>query len=133
MILSDDVRELNDEETIKAVEKSKPRRKKNEDKKYLFVELVDKYGKNLPKYKSEFLFHPSRKWRADFCFTRKRLIVEIDGGQWLRFGGRHSRDSDRWKLCEAAAMNYRVIHLSPEMIKSDPLACIDVVSRALGL
>ena len=39
MILSDDVRELNDEETIRALEKVKPRRKKNEDKKYLLIEF----------------------------------------------------------------------------------------------
>jgi very-short-patch-repair endonuclease len=132
MRMSEDVRRLNDLDDV-PVSLPKARRKKNEDQKGLLAEVIAEHGKHLPKYRTEFLFMPGRKFRMDYAWVRQRLSVEIDGGQWLKFGGRHSRDSDRWKGAEAAAHGWRVIHLSPEMIKSDPLAVIEVISRALGL
>lgn len=131
MRMSDDVRNLNNLEDV-PVKLPKPHRK-NEDKKELLVEAIKQYGQHLPKYKSEFRFLADRQYRFDLAYLRQRVAIEVDGGQWMKYGGRHSRDSDRWKMAEAAAMGWRVIHLSPEMIKADPVRCIDCISRALGL
>lgn len=80
----------------------------------------------------EHRFHPSRRWRFDFAWPDARVAVEIDGGQWARGGGRHNRDSDREKLNEAAALGWRVLRFSGQMIDRDPAGCVDALERAMG-
>ena len=34
----------------------------------------------LPPPVTEYRFHPERRWRADFAWPEKKLLVEVDGG-----------------------------------------------------
>ena len=89
-------------------------------------------GADLPKGKREYRFHKTRKWRFDWAWPDSKLAVEIDGGQWMRNGGRHARDSDREKMNEAACYGWRVLRFSGSMLKRDPLGVIGTIRRALS-
>lgn len=65
-----------------------------------------------------------RAYRADVCWPDKGVIVEIDGGQWAHKGGRHNTDADRLKGAAAAILGYRVMHVSTDMLRDDPLGVI---------
>ena len=67
-------------------------------------------------FQAEFRFHPTRKWRFDFCCPEYKIAIEIDGGVFIQ--GRHTRPlgyiNDMEKLNNAAAMNYRVFRITPK-------------------
>lgn len=71
-------------------------------------------------FKSEFRFHPTRKWRADFHIEGTKLLVEVEGGIWS--GGRHTRGNgylgDMDKYNAATAMGYQVFRFSTEQVIS---------------
>ena len=48
-------------------------------------------GLGGPELKREFVFHPERKWRADFAHIESRTLIEIEGGVFINGGGRHNR------------------------------------------
>lgn len=85
---------------------------------YALVALCRAHG--LPKPVPEYVFHPTRKWRADYAFTHTnpRVIVEIDGGVWSQ--GRHTRGAgfieDQRKLNAAAKLGYLVLRYTPERL-----------------
>lgn len=83
-----------------------------------FARLCELYG--IVPHEREYQFHPVRRWRFDFAWPGSLVAVEIDGGQWQTRGGRHARDADREKGNEAAALGWRVLHLSGEMLRYDP-------------
>jgi very-short-patch-repair endonuclease len=66
-----------------------------------------------PALQSEFRFHPTRKWRADYAHLESRTLIEVEGGAWV--GGRHTRASgfvaDAEKYLEAALGGWRVVRL----------------------
>lgn len=71
-------------------------------------------------FKSEFRFHPVRKWRADFHIEDTKLLIECEGGIWS--GGRHTRGKgylgDMDKYNAATAMGYQVFRFSTEQVTS---------------
>lgn len=73
----------------------------------------------LPAPVTQFKFCPTRRWRADFAWPEQRVIVEVQGGIWT--GGRHARGSgiaaEAEKLSTAAALGYRVLPVTREMIE----------------
>ena len=90
-------------------------------------------------FEREYLFHPTRKWRADFGikvdFLGGRLttiLVEIDGGAWV--GGRHVTgkgfEADIEKLNAAALLGYRVLRFTPAMVEDG--RALAVIRQALG-
>lgn len=80
----------------------------------------------------EYAFNaPHTRHRFDFCWIRERVAAEIDGGVWLRGGGRHNADSDRHKLNLAASQGWLVLRFSGRMVENDPAGCIDMLRRAL--
>ena len=88
--------------------------------------------KKLPEPTPELKFSLLRKWRFDWGWEEpRRVAVEIDGGQWTQFGGRHARDSDREKTNLASEMGWLVFHYSPQMLEADPHKCVRQVERAL--
>ena len=70
--------------------------------------------------KREHAFAPPRKWRFDLAWPKQRIACEIEGGVWV--SGRHTRgagyESDCEKYSAAAASGWRVIRVTPGMIKS---------------
>lgn len=85
----------------------------------------------LPEPVREFKFHDTRRWRADFCWPDKRLLVEVEGGHWT--GGRHTRgagyEADAEKYNEAALAGWRVIRCTGTHIKSGE--ALEWIRRAL--
>lgn len=67
----------------------------------------------LPAPETEYKFHPTRNWRADFAYPGLRLLVEVEGGEWAR--GRHTRGSgfirDAEKYAEAQIAGWRVLRI----------------------
>lgn len=79
----------------------------------------------------QYKFCPTRRFRFDYAYPGIKLAIEIDGGQWQAFGGRHSRDSDREKLNIAASLGWRVLRFSGEMLKNTPDKCMKVLLDCL--
>lgn len=74
----------------------------------------------LPVPVTEFRFHPTRKWRADYAFvnTEPKVLVEIDGGAWTQ--GRHTRGAgfieDQRKLNAATLLGFTVLRYTPDRL-----------------
>ena len=70
--------------------------------------------------KSEYSFAKEigRKWRADFAWSDIKLIVEIEGGEWIN--GRHNRNlaKDASKYNMACVLGWRVLRFTGSMLKS---------------
>jgi very-short-patch-repair endonuclease len=86
----------------------------------------------LPQPVKEYKFHPTRKWRVDFAFVDKKLMIEVEGGSWN--GGRHVSGSgfekDAEKYNEAAILGWTVIRVTGKMINSKDLVALEFVKRA---
>lgn len=72
-----------------------------------------------------------RKHCFDCAFPQYRIGVEVDGGTFLRHGGRHNSESDMEKRNIAASLRWLVFHFTPGMIKKDPAGCVEMVLRAI--
>lgn len=86
------------------------------------------------KVKREFLFHPSRKWRADFAFPESMLLIEVEGGTRKAGGGRHQRaegfEGDCEKYNAAQLLGYKVLRFTTDMITRRK--AVPVILEALG-
>jgi len=77
----------------------------------------------LPEPWPEHPFAKPRKHRFDACWPDAKLALEIDGGAFIKGGGRHNRGGkglrdDMEKGALAAIHGWRVIHCLPEDVKS---------------
>ncbi len=74
-----------------------------------------------PPLEREFRFHPERKWRADFAHPGSRTLIEVEGGIFLKGGGRHSRGTgyanDAEKYLEAALHGWTVLRLTERQLE----------------
>ena len=74
----------------------------------------------LPTPKLEHRFHPTRRWRFDFCWIDQRLALEVEGGIWCN--GRHTTGSgftaDCAKYNTALIMGWRVLRVTGTQVKS---------------
>lgn len=79
-----------------------------------------------PEMEPEYIFHPVRRWRADFAHVGAKVLVEIDGGVWSE--GRHTRGGgfveDCRKLNAAAALGWTVFRIATGMVTVDNLQMI---------
>jgi very-short-patch-repair endonuclease len=68
-----------------------------------------------PELEKEFLFHPVRRWRADFAHLGSKTLIEIEGGIYVN--GRHNRPAgfaaDLEKYLEATLAGWHVVRLVP--------------------
>lgn len=75
------------------------------------------YG--LPEPVEEYRFHPTRRWKFDYCWPHQKIAVEIDGGIWIQ--GRHTRGAgflkDHEKMNAAGLLGYRVFRFTPQELK----------------
>lgn len=73
---------------------------------------------NGPALEKELVFHPGRRWRADFAHIPSRTLIEIEGGIWIQ--GRHNRAegflADIEKYFEAALAGWTVLRLSERQL-----------------
>jgi very-short-patch-repair endonuclease len=68
----------------------------------------------------EYVFAPERKYRADFAFPDRKILIEIEGG--TQGNGRHNRavgyEADCRKYNLAAALGFMVFRFTTAMVKS---------------
>jgi very-short-patch-repair endonuclease len=80
----------------------------------IFAALLTRAGLPLPV--PEFRFEPQRRWRADFAWPDQKLILEVEGGVFIR--GRHSRGAgmlgDFEKYNRAAVLGWRLLRCTPK-------------------
>jgi len=85
----------------------------------------------LPGPVRELMFAPPRRWRFDFAYPERLLAIEVDGGSYVQ--GRHTRGSgfekDIEKLNEAALIGWRVLRVTPAMIRDG--RAIRIIKRGL--
>jgi very-short-patch-repair endonuclease len=97
-----------------------------------FEHLWAEWG-GLPLTK-EYKFSSARRWRADYCHTDTRTIIELEGG--IYSGGRHVRAegyrSDVEKYNAAAMLGYTVLRLGTGQVDAAHVAEIaDYVRRQM--
>lgn len=96
----------------------------------------------LPDPVREFKFHPKRQWRADFAWPEYKVIVEVQGGIWMKptsrgHGKGHAHPKrirqDCEKSNEAQIMGWLVVKLVDSHIGTMMSGgkAIDYVTRAL--
>ena len=106
------------------------------DKKFMFLtywrQLTDS---TWPEPEGEYKFNaPESKHAFDWAWSSfYKVAVEVDGGQNAPGGGRHAKDSDKLKGNLAAAKGWLVFHFSPQMLESEPEACVRQVQEAILL
>lgn len=65
---------------------------------------------------SEFRFHPTRKWRADYAIEQHKILIEVEGGLWGY--GRHNRAlgfiKDMEKYNTATSLGWSVLRIQPK-------------------
>lgn len=66
----------------------------------------------------EYRFHPTRKWKFDFCLPSRSIGIEVEGGAFI--GGRHTRgagfEKDLEKYAEAAILGWTVLRVTPKWV-----------------
>jgi hypothetical protein len=69
---------------------------------------------------SEYPNAASRKWRCDVVFLDFKVMVEIDGGIWIKGAHGHPYDIIRnmKKGNDAALQGFTVLHFTPAEVKS---------------
>ena len=90
-----------------------------------------------PELLREFVFHPERKWRADFAHLESRTLIEIEGGVFLAGGGRHNRAAgfvaDAEKYMEAFLAGWSVVRLTAAQITAPNIERIIRAVQTEGL
>jgi very-short-patch-repair endonuclease len=86
----------------------------------------------LPIPQREFRFAPPRRYRADFAYPEKMLLIEVEGGIWTNGahvrGGHYQSDCEKGNL--ATILGFRVLRFTGEMIKSG--VAINMIERVLN-
>lgn len=84
-----------------------------------------------PGFEKEFRFHPTRRWRFDYCWPDEMVALEKEGGIWQK--SRHTTGKgytgDCEKYSEANILGWCVIRATTDMIKDG--TALDMVERAL--
>jgi hypothetical protein len=88
----------------------------------------------LPAPVAEVMFARPRKWRFDWAWPDRLIALEIEGGVWLKGGGRHNRGAgfvkDLEKYNAAAILGWRIIRCTPQQFESG--AVLADLAKALG-
>lgn len=116
--------------TSPAEAKREANRLRSEERKRLFLRLLEEAG--LPRPALELHFHPTRQWRWDFAWANQKLALEVDGG--IHVGGKHGRGvgiaKDHEKGNAAAVLGWRVLRVQPRQLAL--AETVDLVGKALG-
>ena len=97
----------------------KPKPKKTSKEKIALESFINSYS-HLYLLDREHYFHPTRKWRFDYAFTKMKLAIEYEGGVFV--GGGHTRGLIYGQNCEkynqAQLMGWIVLRFTAPMIRS---------------
>ncbi len=76
----------------------------------------------LPAPEIQYRFASPRRWTFDFAWPARKFYVEVEGGIWIRGGGRHNRakgfEADTLKYGEAAILGWRGLRVTTGQVKS---------------
>ena len=90
-------------------------------------------AEGVPEPQTQYKFSKKRKYRADFAWPAQRVLVEIEGGEWIQ--GRHTRGGgftrDCHKYNEAVRCGWRVLRFTGGMIVGDPCECARLVREVV--
>jgi len=87
----------------------------------------------VPYYMSQYQFRYINKnhWRPDYCWPDYKLIVEIEGGLFIRGG--HSRGAgyrkDIIRYNTFTELGYTVYRFMPEMLPLQSCYAIDIIEK----
>lgn len=108
-----------------------------QDKKELFLNAFKCFYPELPPPVAEYTFHPTRKWRFDYCWPApdKKLAVEIEGAVFIPGKG-HSSGSgitkDIEKYNAATLLGFRILRFTTTMLRRDSQGCCQKVFTLLS-
>lgn len=87
----------------------------------------------LPEPVREYHAIKGRKFRFDFAWLEHRLLVEVNGGNWIR--GRHARPlglkNDYEKQNLAMLAGWRVMQFDTGMVENGE--ALEMIAKALGV
>jgi len=70
-------------------------------------------------WKSEYRFHPTRRWRFDYAHPELMIAIEVEGGAFTK--GRHTRGkgfiADMDKYNTATIMGWRLLRYTPQQME----------------
>jgi len=84
-----------------------------------------------------------RRWRFDWALPSPSVMVavEIDGGkQMVRWSekkrryvviGSHNSEDDMERQNVAVVLGWRVLRFTPDMLRRDPLGCVQIVAEVV--
>lgn len=85
-------------------------------------------------YEREAQFIEGRKYRADYLFPLKRLIVECDGSTWVQGTGHNSgmgKNRDCIRDCEATIAGWHTMRFTTNLIRDGE--AVKYIQRYLNL
>ncbi len=80
---------------------------------------------------------PGRRLEADFAWPRYKVGIEVQGGTWLPKSGKASGHVGAGQTRDFKKMNlfiendWKVLQWSSDMIRDDPVFCIEQLKRVL--
>ena len=90
-------------------------------------------AEGLPEPETQYQFCPGRKYCADFAWPARRVLVEVEGGEWVK--GRHVRGAGYTRDCKkynlAVLGGWRLLRFTGGMIAGDPCGCVRQVQELL--
>ncbi len=99
-----------------------------------FYSVFTTMFRSAPQPKREHKFHPTRKWRIDFCWPAHKVAVEIEGGVFI--GGGHTRGLQFTQDCEKynamTMMGYRLLRFTTLDLRKRPIQCCEQVVELLN-
>lgn len=104
-----------------------------------FIALVKAHG--LPEPETEVVFLPPRKFKADYCWRDERIVVEKNGGVFMRNAktgaGAHAlpsnilRDYEKCNLAQLAGWTY--LQFTPkQLLQTETIEMLKTVFRMVA-
>ncbi len=94
--------------------------------------LLSVRAAGLPEPVREYKFHPTRKWRIDFCWPGFRLAVEVEGGIYRGGGHTHVKDlkRDMEKSNALTLLGWRLLRFHGDQVRSGE--AVEIIKQAMG-
>lgn len=86
-------------------------------------------------FETQYKFSPERKWRSDFFLRHYGILLEVDGGVWVKGESGHNSGSGITRgyerANEAQILGYKILRFEGNAIKSG--AAMQTILRAIGI